>query len=187
MASSNGKGKLVALCGFLLVFSVGIAVAWQNGWGFRPASTIYESKIDWDSRQQPFAYRVSDLNTDESLDFIQFLNDNVGWACSHNGTLYRTKDAGKRWERIEAKLEGYVSSMYFTSESSGWVILQQYDRGLDKTEDQSWLLHTDDGGNSWKVQFSAKSLWLGQLDFASHHEGWAIGRRFFKQTRCLEV
>jgi photosystem II stability/assembly factor-like uncharacterized protein len=128
---------------------------------------------------------LNDLKTGESLDFIQFLNANAGWACSHNGTLYRTNDAGKRWERIEAKLEGYVSSMYFTSESAGWVILQQYDRDLDKTEDQSWLMHTDDGGSSWQVQFSAKSLWLGQMDFVSPNEGWVIGRRFFKHRDAL--
>lgn len=185
MARSNRKGKLVALCGFLLVFSVGIAVAWQNGWGFRPASTIYESKINEDSRQQPFAYRVSDLNTDESLDFVQFINANVGWACSHNGTLYRTNDAGKRWERIESKLAGYLSSMHFSSALSGWVILQQYKQDMDKAEDQAAVLHTDDGGSSWQVQFSAKSLWLIQMSFASPSEGWVIGRSFFKQRDAL--
>ena len=185
MEKSKRQRIVLVLCGFLLVFSTGIAVALQNGWGFRPTSKSFKSQIDENSHKQPFTSHVSTVNTADSLDFIQFLSGQVGWGGSHTGILYRTNDGGNKWERLESKLEGYVGSMYFSSDLSGWVILQRYERNLDKTQDQGWVMHTDDGGRSWQPQFTAKSLELVRMNFTSPNEGWVIGTRFFKKRDAL--
>ena len=116
-----------------------------KGWArLHPASDVYISKLNENS-QQPFTYHVSDLKNDESLDFIHFLDAHIGWAGNHKGTLYRTTDGGKRWERIESGLEGYVSGMWFSSDLARWVILQRYGPDSDKTEQEGSVLYTDDG------------------------------------------
>ncbi len=182
---ARSKRKVVAICVFLLAFSTGVGVVLLKGWAhLRPPSALYISKIIENS-QQPFTSHVSDLKTDESLDFIQFLNANVGWTGNHKGTLYWTNDGGKRWERIESKLEGYVSSICLSSDSAGWVILRRYGRDSDKTEQEASVLYTNDRGRNWQVQFSAKSLELVRMSFASPNEGWVIGTRFFKQRDAL--
>jgi photosystem II stability/assembly factor-like uncharacterized protein len=185
MARSNQKRIVIAVSGFLLAFATGVAIALLKGWVRWPTTAaFYESNVIENSKQS-FISRVNDLKTSESLDFIQFLNAHVGWAGNHKGALYWTKDGGEQWEPMQSKLEGYVGSIWFSSDLSGWAISQRYGHNSEKIEQEASVLHTDDGGRSWQVQFSAKSIELVRMSFASENEGWVIGTRFFKERDAL--
>lgn len=90
---------------------------------------------------------------------LYFLNENEGWLMTTKGTsmfieevlLYRSEDSGATWEKIESNiqeyLEGRKEKIFFKNQEEGWV-------SLDLVEKQKiWLLHTKDGGESWKKQF----------------------------------
>ena len=134
MVTSRRKAIGIAIVGFLLTFTIGLGIAVLNARNGLAIGTTLEARLNENSRDQPFIVEVSDFQTEESLDFIQFSNPNVGWAGNKEGVVYRTTDRAKSWESLDFKIEGYVSGMHFTSESSGWAISMRYPPSLLKTE-----------------------------------------------------
>src|ERR1041385_5183873 len=132
--------RIVILSVSLSLFSAVIVVGLQNSWSSRPASKTFEAQISDDSHKHAYTARVNTVNAIDSLDFIQFPSGGNGWGGSHSGVFYKTSDGGNKWERLEAKLDGYVGSMFFTSDSSGWIIFNQYGKNFDKTQYQSSVM-----------------------------------------------
>jgi len=98
---------------------------------------------------------------------IYFVDGRHGWVST--GTrVYRAVDGGKNWEPSDVKV-GVIHSLYFITPLDGWGI--------------SWdILHTKDGGKSWKIQSVMEDLpmmWeFYDVCFANRDEGWAVGGAF---------
>jgi photosystem II stability/assembly factor-like uncharacterized protein len=187
--SSNLRKKLIlAIFGFLLAFLTGVSVYLVKYRVHSPAPTSFRlARIESNSNQPAFTYNRSSLGTDEDLDFIYLVNPKQGWAGTHKGELFKIYDHGKSWERLELPFAGYVSSAYFSSESSGWLLLQRYDPSTDKTKYRGSILYTEDGGRSWGSQFTADSLELIEIGFASPNELWVIGTKFRRRGEVLKA
>gem|GEM_PF-3161779 len=187
LRNSGQKRIFIGLAGFLLAFLAGFVVVLLKWWVLAPAPTpVSPARIIEDNQQQSFKHDVVNLpGTAEELDFVQFVSATDGWAGNHQGTMFRTHDGGNKWERLDSKLQGYLTSMHFSSESSGWLLLQHYEDTLDKTTYQASIQHTDDGGRSWSPQVSLNSVELVRMSFVSATEGWAVGTRFRKLPDTL--
>jgi photosystem II stability/assembly factor-like uncharacterized protein len=184
----SAKGVLFAIGGFTLAFAVGLSIVWLKYWNRASVPTSIVTAAIRDSNNQPtFLSSVISLGIHEDLDFIQLISDREAWVGNHKGAFYRIDAQGARLERIERRPQGYVSSIYFSSESSGWLLSQQYDQTFDRTKDRGFIFHTEDGGSSWVTQLATEARELLRISFASAQEGWVIGTKFAKEGQALDA
>ncbi|MCC6815305.1 MAG: T9SS type A sorting domain-containing protein [Saprospiraceae bacterium] len=71
---------------------------------------------------------------------IHFVNDQLGFACADIGRIYRTKDGGENWERLNSPTQEPLFEVDFINENLGIIV------GFSGT-----ILHTNDSGNNWSV------------------------------------
>jgi photosystem II stability/assembly factor-like uncharacterized protein len=54
--------------------------------------------------------------------------------------------------------------VHFANAHKGWVV-----------GEKTTILHTEDGGNTWQVQFKDKDYILKKVSFCDERNGWAVG------------
>lgn len=106
--------------------------------------------------------------TDEELNSVCFIYENIGWACGFNGTVLFTDDGGTNWEMIPAWTELNMVSVFFTNNLKGWILARNED------EDHSEVFYTDDGGQNWISQVSLDK-YCYKLFFIDESNGWIAG------------
>lgn len=100
------------------------------------------------------------------IDF-SFVDEYHGWivgdSISGEGdVVMKTSDGGITWEK-QFFNGSYFKKIFFTDQSNGWLI----------RNDQ--LFYTNDGGNSWILQFTGANTELGGLFFLNNDLGWIVG------------
>ncbi len=106
---------------------------------------------------------------------VFFIDREHGWLVGERGQILQTKDGGVTWnvvmpeffkrETIEEEYENPRPSLfgiYFSDRDHGWLC------GLDST-----ILHTADGGESWKVLNTGTDILYNII--VKGDRGWAIG------------
>lgn len=99
-----------------------------------------------------------------SLNDVQFINANEGWAVGVSGLIIHTKDGGNTWEQQYTGTTDILWSVCFVDAENGWAV-GQYMR----------ILHTTDGGANWTTQNSEDTCSLSEVYFLNGDEGWAVG------------
>lgn len=146
-------------------------------------------------------------NTAQDLNSVWFINENTGWMCSTNDTLYHTTNSAATWS-AQMKLHSDGQKIFFIDNNTGWILAQPR---LYKTTDagENWniintqmgqyftfanastgwmasypgagvsVIHkTTDGGISWTPQYSTSNFRvIYSLEFADENTGWAAGYR----------
>ena len=113
-------------------------------------STIVQkpgSMWHWDQKE---------VNHPQALRAIQFTSDKNGWIGTSDATLYETNDGGRSWQRRDVVTlpNSYISSIYFVDALKGWVIAAKNPpNAMDSDGYQSEVMHTTDGGKSWRRQY----------------------------------
>ena len=137
------------------------------------------SKLNWE---------VIRLSIPQKLTTINFPNETHGWIASKEGTLYKTTDAGKTWAKTMPNVmpNAFVVSMYFVGPDLGWIAVKKPSSELlDYQNNLAWLLHTQDGGRTWNVQYTDKALAIHKVYFTNNQEGWASGIRYSRQQTLM--
>ncbi|MBK8381342.1 MAG: hypothetical protein IPL16_05500 [Ignavibacteria bacterium] len=62
-------------------------------------------------------------NTADNLNSVCFINDNSGWMCSTNDTLYQTTNSALTWTR-QMKLQSDGQKIFFVDSNTGWILAQ---------------------------------------------------------------
>ena len=147
-------------------------------------STIVQnsgSMWHWDKKE---------VNHPQALRALQFTSDNNGWIGSSDGALYETSDGGSSWQRrdVVSLPNSYVSSIYFVDALKGWVIASKNPpNAMDSDGYQSEVMHTTDGGKSWRRQYWGNKLQLYRILFLNDQEGWLVGRNLDKGAVVLHT
>ena len=84
---------------------------------------------------------------------VYFLDHKKGWIVGSDGVMLTTEDGGTTWTYRKKFTTDTLLQIYFENRSKGWLLCQRniYARGNDP---MSYLLRTEDGGESWnKVEF----------------------------------
>ena len=113
------------------------------------------------------------------LHAVFFLDENRGWAVGGKGALLSTTDGGKVWRALPRPVEDSLQDVYFSDEQNGWLVCERSIYDL-KTNDEprTFLMHTIDGGASWKkVNVIGKDVdaRLVRALFTDEGRGWAFG------------
>jgi photosystem II stability/assembly factor-like uncharacterized protein len=104
--------------------------------------------------------------------------------------LLRSKSNGESWEIMErptspdlfhnSQGQGLIIEYYdvsFANDDEGWVLCGILKRGkLRDTFLQSYLLHTDDAGESWRSIRLFSGRQMVRMHFADRSQGWIVGK-----------
>jgi len=107
---------------------------------------------------------------------IHFYDTLNGWVVGHN--IFRTYDGGETWEKQFEFFPNYrrAYSVCFTDSLNGWV---SGGHGVGSTGHfWGYILHTNDGGNTWDNQFYAggnDGFVFYSICFTDSLKGWSAG------------
>jgi photosystem II stability/assembly factor-like uncharacterized protein len=107
-----------------------------------------------------------------SLNAIQFTDVNHGWVIGENGKIFKTTDGGASWTSITnaGNTTNYKNeTVNFIDNNIGWIATQ--DNTL--SQNQHFMLHTTDGGNSWSQQVLPFGYKVYCASFWDANNGWA--------------
>jgi photosystem II stability/assembly factor-like uncharacterized protein len=103
---------------------------------------------------------------------VYFINKNIGFLLSIQGSIYKTTDGGKNWSK---KLDNPVyslSDITFIDEKIGYIVGVEYSGGSNKM----LLLYTNDSGETWEVTSRVLDNFLPlALSFPTKNIGYFTG------------
>jgi photosystem II stability/assembly factor-like uncharacterized protein len=146
--------RMLAVCGLLLVVFCFPPTAFCSSWTRQPSGTMA-----W-------------------LHSVYFLDQNHGWIAGGNGTLLSTVDGGVTWNKNSSISKDTLTDVYFSDSTQGWVLAQRDIFKLKANERGSYLLNTNDGGNTWRRIFLDTpdvNTRFTHLVFSDPQHGWVFG------------
>ncbi len=113
----------------------------------------------------------------ESLYSIDFINSTTGYTCGAIGRVYKTTNGGDNWTAINPGTTGYLTSVYFQNENTGWLTGGLNHDGI--------IMKTTDKGYSWSSMISDVYNDIGDIDFINTNTGFACGYgKIFRTTNA---
>merc|ERR1712096_299572 len=79
----------------------------------------------------------------DKIDFhkVRFISPTMGWVCGDNGTVLKTTDGGKTWNKTNTSTFTVLGAITFVDETHGWA-----------GGDGGFVTHTNNGGRTWSAQ-----------------------------------
>jgi len=111
---------------------------------------------NWDVR------RTGNSNNINSVHFPPY--EDIGYAPSDNGTIYKTTDKGETWIDVQANINTPLFNVWMADINAGWCV------GKAGT-----VVKTTNGGNAWSNQSSGVTTDLWGIYFANLNVGWIVG------------
>lgn len=110
----------------------------------------------------------------------------MGWAVGSMGTILRTEDSGKTWQKIHVDSDADLYRVRFVNEKEGWaaggrIRIAETNKSMrhDKRGGYGYIFHTIDGGKTWECQYGERGRHLFALHFTDEKTGYAAGERGF--------
>jgi photosystem II stability/assembly factor-like uncharacterized protein len=104
----------------------------QAGWAVGDDGTIATTNDGTTWQRQSSGVKVT-------LNAVQFLDGDWGYAVGDHGTVLKTTSGGYAWAKLKTKSTGDLEALSFVDRTHGWVA------GAAGT-----LLRTSDGGRTWQ-------------------------------------
>jgi photosystem II stability/assembly factor-like uncharacterized protein len=180
----------------LVMVTSAISGTAQTGWipirlntGGNDLNTVYfiDSKRGWVGGDAGYLTRTEDggaswtrqtVSTKAAINDIYFRDKEAGFFLAGN-SIFVTRDNGATWTQLKIfspeEFDGADVELYsvrFANKKKGWVVgsISKRDRVID-----SVLVHTEDGGETWRRQRAPSRLELIHVDFVSDKRGWIVG------------
>ena len=120
-------------------------------------------------------WNAQDSGTTWNLFDVHFTSKQRGWVVGMSGTLLSTLDGGANWH-LASISKSYSSflldAVTFVTADKGWTVgLDLRSLGMD-----GLILHTENGGKTWKRQKSHTANFLDDVFFISETKGWIVGK-----------
>ncbi len=114
---------------------------------------------------------------------LQFIGNN-GWAVGALGTVLRSEDGGKSWNRVDLDSDYDFYRVDFVDDLHGWIAggrirIAETNESMrhDKRGGYGAIYFTEDGGKTWTCQYGERGRLLFGLDFVDIDTGYACGER----------
>jgi len=121
-------------------------------------------------------------NDSYPLSDVHFINSRDGFAVGAMGLILHTSDGGKTWIKQKKLTDFNLSEIFFVNDNEGWIaggkirsaetneLMRHDERGGDGI-----ILHTENGGATWEIQFAKRGTYLFGIFFIDNQNGWAFG------------
>jgi photosystem II stability/assembly factor-like uncharacterized protein len=113
------------------------------------------------------------------LHSVYFIDDRKGWAVGGKGALLSTVDGGANWSLRARPSEDTLREVVFTTARIGWIVCERSIYELRaKDEPRSYLLKTEDGGETWSrvdIKWLDPDAIVARIVFVDHLRGWLMG------------
>ena len=100
-----------------------------------------------------------------TLNSVDFINSNTGWAVGGYGTILKTTNGGTNWTSQTSGTSNTLCSVNFVDQNTGWAV-----------GESGTILKTTNGGTNWISQTSGTTNTLFSVNFVDQNTGWAVGR-----------
>ncbi len=99
---------------------------------------------------------------------VYFIDASTGWVTGNNGTILKTTNGGRSWERLTGTSDTTYSSVFFTDTRNGF--LTGYPRN-----GYGVVKRTSDGGATWRNVLHDIMFPMNDVVFTTRDTGWVIG------------
>ena len=110
--------------------------------------------------------------TSDNLRCINFVDEQNGWISGEEGVLLRTRDRGQTWTVDSIGVQYNLLKIVALDTLNLWMISPIFPTG--QNEPGTFLLKSQDGGNSWSEIWFPDQLFKG-IDFIDTTTGWIGG------------
>lgn len=115
---------------------------------------------------------------------VHAVNEQVVWASGHKGTVLRSRDGGRTWERFETPAGDTLEyrDIHAVSADSAWIL-------SSGDGSKSRIYRTTNGGASWRLQFlnPDSAAFYDCFSFGNGTTGVAYGDASQKRTNLLRT
>ena len=109
------------------------------------------------------------------LNSIHMVDNNTGWACGQNASLFKTTNAGASWDSVPTPfgIGSYIlSKVQFVNANTGWVFSKS------TMPDTANIIKTTDGGATWTKQRvdggTGLAAWVYWADMVDANTGYGV-------------
>lgn len=122
-------------------------------------------------------WKEYESGTDETLNFIVFVDSLNGWITGYNSTLLRTNDGGNNWSKIEIS-DSFKNfwKIQFVDDQTGYILANK-----------NAFLKTTDGGENWNYIEINIGYDIWDFDFISANKGWIVGGEDWLQDQNIDT
>ena len=138
---------------------------------------------------------------------VHFADENIGIAAAEFGVILRTKDGGTTWTSLESRpVAARLQGIHMLSTNEAWIVGDKANhppyhrwgrnlghrlkhkrtsrrpisittRSVGQSGSQRSILHTDDGGETWRPQNSGNVFELFGVGFVNESKGYIVGSK----------
>lgn len=108
---------------------------------------------------------------------LDFIDSKIGYALTSDSRVWRTAKGGRKWSELPGTGTSRAYSLSFGDARNGWLAVRDF---AGTGGGQGWVLHTSDGGKSWRPQLiDSESLNVHGIAGTSNSTAFALTGRFF--------
>lgn len=200
--------SIILILGLVTVYFIvtQVLIQWKSGKNILLLKD-YSSRdsIGSSGNERKLNIEILRSGVNENLNSIFFINSSLGFCCGNKGTLLKTTDFGRTWNRIILPSQFDFKDISFTNSGNGFivgdssVILRSTDNGsnwfkIDLSESSScirikffdewtgfilgkdgFIMKTNDGGASWRSIITNSQNILYDISFLDKNNGFVVG------------
>lgn len=121
---------------------------------------------------------ATSLQDDATIHDICFAGRDQVWAVGNQGAVWFSSTGGATWQfvQLDSRLQKFhFHSVQFLTDRVGWIAGGNVSK-VGRIH-QGIILHTTDGGQSWKVISSPSATYIRKVHFFDLENGYALGER----------
>lgn len=125
--------------------------------------------------QTPYTWLPIGRITTNQLKAVYFVDSLTGWAAGKNGVVFKTTNEGNSWIAQDSKLSHDIVEIFMLNSRKGWLLANKILQ-LPDTTYATYLLSTEDGGDSWdSIEFPFEIFY--SVTFLDSLHGWLGGEK----------
>lgn len=180
------RGYLMDL--FFLNHLKGWAVGWYSEQSTKGERIIWGQVLHTQNGGKTWMTQLKESGGARSGGFsrVYFIDENKGWVVGNSGLIFHTKDGGKNWERQKSGTRFRLNGVHFVNNKMGWAIgnldIEDENAPPETPLSEGIIIHTDNGGDNWRIQWNKKYVFLEGVFFVDSNKGWVEGDGLFLYT-----
>ncbi|MBD3336209.1 MAG: hypothetical protein GF355_11900 [Candidatus Eisenbacteria bacterium] len=163
---SSGVSDFVQAIDFVSTAEGWAVGSYGGGSGFIRHTT--DGGLNWVAQSPAYPHHFQD---------VTFIDSLRGWLCAVGGAVHRTADGGASWTIVGAVNHTYTDEILMENDLEGWLVARNPSGSAPDEDGRGFIYHTEDGGSSWTLAWSAPWNGGALTDIGLDLNGtpWAVG------------